>query len=132
MVRVICSHVRSTTKASRTSSPRTHVAMPSPTSTSPSKQKTKIYSYTRCSSLLCGSVPLWLISPQRHRDTEVIQARARYRAEGGSATFGLMRIVILLVIFAFPVISQAQNPSADVVMVLPFENTSNRAEYNWV
>lgn len=26
----------------------------------------------------------------------------------------------------------AQNPSADVVMVLPFENTSNRAEYNWV
>src|SRR3954468_652674 len=27
---------------------------------------------------------------------------------------------------------QAQNPSADVVMVLPFENTSNRAEYNWV
>ena len=26
----------------------------------------------------------------------------------------------------------AQNPSADVVMVLPFENTSNRPEYNWV
>ena len=26
----------------------------------------------------------------------------------------------------------AQNPNADVVMVLPFENTSNRAEYNWV
>jgi tetratricopeptide (TPR) repeat protein len=26
----------------------------------------------------------------------------------------------------------AQNSSADVVMVLPFENTSNRAEYNWV
>jgi tetratricopeptide (TPR) repeat protein len=26
----------------------------------------------------------------------------------------------------------AQNPAADVVMVLPFENTSNRAEYNWV
>ena len=26
----------------------------------------------------------------------------------------------------------AQNASADVVMVLPFENTSNRAEYNWV
>ncbi|HEU0252880.1 MAG TPA: hypothetical protein VFR12_07575, partial [Pyrinomonadaceae bacterium] len=31
---------------------------------------------------------------------------------------------------ALPV--QAQNPAADVVMVLPFENTSNRAEYNWV
>src|SRR5436309_1620708 len=27
---------------------------------------------------------------------------------------------------------QAQNPSGDVVMVLPFENTSNRPEYNWV
>ena len=26
----------------------------------------------------------------------------------------------------------AQNPAADVVMVLPFENTSNRPEYNWV
>lgn len=26
----------------------------------------------------------------------------------------------------------AQTPTADVVMVLPFENTSNRAEYNWV
>jgi len=26
----------------------------------------------------------------------------------------------------------AQTPAADVVMVLPFENTSNRAEYNWV
>jgi tetratricopeptide (TPR) repeat protein len=25
-----------------------------------------------------------------------------------------------------------QNPATDVVMVLPFENTSNRAEYNWV
>lgn len=27
---------------------------------------------------------------------------------------------------------RAQNPTADVVMVLPFENISNRAEYNWV
>jgi tetratricopeptide (TPR) repeat protein len=26
----------------------------------------------------------------------------------------------------------AQNPNRDVVMVLPFENTSNRPEYNWV
>ena len=41
---------------------------------------------------------------------------------------------ILLATFAFPVVSraQAQNPATDVVMVLPFENTSNRAEYNWV
>ena len=28
--------------------------------------------------------------------------------------------------------AHAQNPATDVVMVLPFENTSNRAEYNWV
>src|SRR5205085_7777392 len=27
---------------------------------------------------------------------------------------------------------RAQSPAGDVVMVLPFENTSNRAEYNWV
>ena len=27
---------------------------------------------------------------------------------------------------------RAQNPAADVVLVLPFENTSTRAEYNWV
>ena len=42
--------------------------------------------------------------------------------------------VLLLAIIAFPAVSraQAQNPTADVVMVLPFENTSNRAEYNWV
>ena len=35
---------------------------------------------------------------------------------------------ILLSICAFPAVSraQAQNPAADVVMVLPFENTSNR------
>ncbi len=49
----------------------------------------------------------------------------------------MMRFLSLTLIFAvllsfaaLPV--QAQNPSADVVMVLPFENTSNRAEYNWV
>lgn len=42
--------------------------------------------------------------------------------------------VLLLITIAFPAVSraQAQNPAADVVMVLPFENTSNRAEYNWV
>ena len=28
--------------------------------------------------------------------------------------------------------SMAQNPAADVIMILPFENTSNRPEYNWV
>jgi tetratricopeptide (TPR) repeat protein len=42
--------------------------------------------------------------------------------------------VLLLITIAFPEGSraQAQNPAADVVMVLPFENTSNRPEYNWV
>src|SRR5215203_7366364 len=50
-----------------------------------------------------------------------------------------MRLLSLKLVFAllltttvFPVVSRAQNPAADVVMVLPFENTSNRAEYNWV
>jgi tetratricopeptide (TPR) repeat protein len=52
-----------------------------------------------------------------------------------------MRVLSLKLIFAillttivFPAFSnaRAQNPTADVVMVLPFENTSNRAEYNWV
>lgn len=41
---------------------------------------------------------------------------------------------IVLTTLAIPpiAVAQTQNPSADVVMVLPFENTSNRAEYNWV
>src|SRR5215212_6277052 len=51
-----------------------------------------------------------------------------------------MRILSLKIIFALLLTvvlpsllnAQAQNPTADVVMVLPFENTSNRAEYNWV
>src|SRR5918911_1464364 len=43
-------------------------------------------------------------------------------------------IALLLITIAIPAFStaQAQNPAADVVMVLPFENTSNRPEYNWV
>ena len=52
-----------------------------------------------------------------------------------------MRLVSLKLVFAlffttivFPAFStvRAQNPAGDVVMVLPFENISNRAEYNWV
>src|SRR6201988_2441800 len=52
-----------------------------------------------------------------------------------------MRFVSLKLIFALllttlviPAFSpaQAQNQAADVVMVLPFENISNRPEYNWV
>jgi tetratricopeptide (TPR) repeat protein len=40
--------------------------------------------------------------------------------------------LLLFCLVSLPVRVPAQNPSADVVMVLPFENTSNRAEYNWV
>ena len=41
-------------------------------------------------------------------------------------------VLLLFSIIFLPVRVPAQNASADVVMVLPFENTSNRAEYNWV
>ena len=41
-------------------------------------------------------------------------------------------VLLLFSVICLPVPVPAQNPSADVVMVLPFENTSNRAEYNWV
>ena len=45
-----------------------------------------------------------------------------------------LAFAILITTTVFPAFSpaQAQNPSADVVMVLPFENISNRPEYNWV
>src|SRR5437762_10639331 len=45
-----------------------------------------------------------------------------------------LSFVLLLTTIAIPAVSpvRAQNSAADVVMVLPFENTSNRAEYNWV
>jgi tetratricopeptide (TPR) repeat protein len=41
-------------------------------------------------------------------------------------------VLLLFSFISVPVPAAAQNASADVVMVLPFENTSNRAEYNWV
>jgi tetratricopeptide (TPR) repeat protein len=44
----------------------------------------------------------------------------------------LIFALLLTTVFAGFSPVQAQNPAADVVMVLPFENTSNRAEYNWV
>jgi tetratricopeptide (TPR) repeat protein len=49
--------------------------------------------------------------------------------------FSSLKFVFFAVLFALalPVGSVVgQNPAADVVMVLPFENTSNRPEYNWV
>jgi tetratricopeptide (TPR) repeat protein len=41
-------------------------------------------------------------------------------------------VLLLFCVVSLPVRVPAQNSAADVVMVLPFENTSNRAEYNWV
>ncbi len=38
----------------------------------------------------------------------------------------------ILVVTVFASTSLAQSRLSDVVMVLPFENTSNRPEYNWV
>src|SRR5262245_25010963 len=38
----------------------------------------------------------------------------------------------LLLLPTLPATANAQNPNSDVVMVLPFENTSTRPEYNWV
>ena len=47
-----------------------------------------------------------------------------------------LKLVVVLVLTTIVVpqftVARTQNPAADVVMVLPFENTSNRAEYNWV
>ena len=47
-----------------------------------------------------------------------------------------LKLVVALVLTTFVVpqftLARAQNPAADVVLVLPFENTSTRAEYNWV
>lgn len=39
---------------------------------------------------------------------------------------------LLLCSLLYVIPALAQNPPGDVVMVLPFENTSNRPEYNWV
>ena len=47
-----------------------------------------------------------------------------------------LKLVVALVLTTLVVpqftVARAQNPAADVVLVLPFENTSTRAEYNWV
>src|SRR5678816_3235595 len=41
-------------------------------------------------------------------------------------------ILLLTTVFAGFSPVQAQNPAADVVMVLPFESVGSRGEYNWV
>ena len=45
--------------------------------------------------------------------------------------FNLLAIGLLLALYAANCFGQSA-PSGDVVMVLPFENTSNRPEFNWV
>src|SRR5258705_3657846 len=41
-------------------------------------------------------------------------------------------LLMVMVATIFAATGVAQGRSGDVVMVLPFENTSNRPEYNWV
>ncbi len=48
-----------------------------------------------------------------------------------SPKFATRLILVVIALFAVSTAS-AQTPNSDVVMVLPFENTSNRSEYNWV
>src|SRR5215510_12601481 len=40
--------------------------------------------------------------------------------------------LVVLTVTLLASVGHAQNVAGDVVMVLPFENTSNRPEYNWV
>ena len=44
----------------------------------------------------------------------------------------LSLLLFLVITFTAVTPVSAQNSSADVIMILPFENTSNRPEYNWV
>ena len=45
--------------------------------------------------------------------------------------FNILAIGLLIGLYGINCFGQSA-PSGDVVMVLPFENTSNRPEYNWV
>src|ERR1700752_1628159 len=50
-------------------------------------------------------------------------------------SFSLRLVSLLLIALSVnvPLVSaKTQNSTADIVMVLPFENTSNKPEYNWV
>ena len=44
----------------------------------------------------------------------------------------LLMAAFALLLFAVPALTARAQSASDVVMVLPFENTSNRPEYNWV
>ena len=41
-------------------------------------------------------------------------------------------LVFILLLSIFAVISVNAQSNAETVMILPFENTSNKAEFNWV
>ena len=41
-------------------------------------------------------------------------------------------VFIVTFILLFCSLTKAQNAAADTIMILPFENTSNKAEFNWV
>ncbi len=41
-------------------------------------------------------------------------------------------VFIVTLILLFCSLTKAQNAAADTIMILPFENTSNKAEFNWV
>src|SRR4051794_21970687 len=52
---------------------------------------------------------------------------------GHSAFKAILLTVAVLVLFAgLPSETFSQSQSSEVVMVLPFENTSNKPEFNWV
>jgi tetratricopeptide (TPR) repeat protein/TolB-like protein len=44
----------------------------------------------------------------------------------------VISLAVVALVLVFPSNTNAQTANNDVVMVLPFENTSNRAEFNWV
>ena len=44
----------------------------------------------------------------------------------------VLSLAIIAMAFVLPSNARAQTANNDVVMILPFENTSNRPEYNWV
>src|SRR6476659_6567276 len=44
----------------------------------------------------------------------------------------LLITAFALLLFGVPALTARAQSASDVVMVLPFENTSNRPEYNWV
>ncbi|HLM62083.1 MAG TPA: hypothetical protein VK308_14850, partial [Pyrinomonadaceae bacterium] len=44
----------------------------------------------------------------------------------------MRKIIITIILLAFTVVSIRAQTNTDTVMILPFENTSGKAEFNWV